>query len=113
MEVNGTEEKGGRVRSPVKGLLSHVQMSIYSFWQNGQLTLARFCKRAVRLWKEISEDILRVYVGRGAKGRGSTESTREQVMERTERWNGRCGGAEAQHGKHGEISLPSTILSAQ
>lgn len=51
MEVNGIEEKGGRVRSPVKGLLSHVQMSIYSFWQNGQLTLARFCKRAVRIWK--------------------------------------------------------------
>lgn len=51
MEVNGTEEKGGRVRSPVKGLLSHVQMSIYSFWQNGQLTLARFGRRAVRIWK--------------------------------------------------------------
>lgn len=52
-------------------------------------------------------------MGRGAKGRGSTKSTKEQVMERTERWNGQCGGAEAQQGKHGEISLPSTILPAQ
>lgn len=32
-------------------------------------------------------------MGRGAKGRGSTESTREQVMERTERRKWQCGGA--------------------
>lgn len=54
-----------------------------------------------RVWKEISEDILRIYTGRG-----STESTIEQEMERTGRWRGHVWRRrEAQEGRHGEISL--------
>lgn len=98
MEVNGTEEKGGRVPSPVKGLLSHVQMSIYSFWQNGQLILARFCRRAMGVWEWITEGILRICMGRG--GKAPSQRSIEQVMERPGRWSGEC--VEVQRGPSGK-----------
>jgi hypothetical protein len=111
MEVNGTEG-GGRVPSPVKGLLSHVQMSIYSFWQNGQLILARFCRRAVGVWKWITEGILRIYMGMGGEAQSQLVYRTSDGKTREMGWHvWRC--KEAQQGRHDEISLSSTMHSAQ
>lgn len=94
MEVNGTEEKGGRVPSSVKGLLSHVQISIYSFWQDGQLIPARFCRRAVGVWKWTTEGILRIYMGRGREAQSQLLYRASDGKTREMGWHvWRCKGA--------------------